>query len=48
MGRRIFEAILFMLHKGMKWRFLPKSFPPESTVHDTSVGGAKEMSFEGC
>jgi transposase len=33
-GRKVFEAILFMLHTGMQWRFLPKSFPPKSTVHD--------------
>lgn len=33
-ARRVFEAILFMLHTGMQWRFLPKSFPPKSTVHD--------------
>ena len=32
--RRVFEAILFMLHTGMQWRFLPRSFPPKSTVHD--------------
>ena len=33
-ARKVFEAILFMLHTGMQWRFLPKSFPPKSTVHD--------------
>lgn len=32
--RKVFEAILFMLHTGIQWRFLPKSFPPKSTVHD--------------
>jgi transposase len=32
--RRVFEAVLFMLHTGVQWRFLPKSFPPKSTVHD--------------
>jgi transposase len=32
--RRVFEAVLFMLHTGIQWRFLPKSFPPKSTVHD--------------
>jgi len=32
--RRVFEAVLFMLHTGMQWRYLPKSFPPKSTVHD--------------
>jgi len=33
-ARKVFEAILFMLHTGIQWRFLPKSFPPKSTVHD--------------
>lgn len=32
--RQVFEAILFMLHTGIQWRFLPRSFPPKSTVHD--------------
>ncbi len=32
--REVFEAILFMLHTGMPWKLLPRSFPPKSTVHD--------------
>lgn len=32
--RAVFEAILFMLHTGMQWKFLPRTFPPKSTVHD--------------
>ena len=32
--RQVFEAILFMLHTGVQWRFLPKSFPAKSTVHN--------------
>jgi transposase len=32
--RRVFEAVLFMLHTGIQWRFLPKSFPAKSTVHN--------------
>src|SRR5271166_1520600 len=32
--QRVFEAVLFMLHTGIPCPFLPKSFPPKSTVHD--------------
>lgn len=32
--RRVFEAVLFLLHTRVQWRFLPRSFPPKSTVHD--------------
>ena len=30
----MFEAILFILHTGIQWEYLPRSFPPKSTVHD--------------
>ena len=33
-AREVFEAILFMLHTGIQWQYLPKTFPPKSTVHD--------------
>lgn len=33
-GRKVLEAILFILHTGIQWEHLPKSFPPKSTVHD--------------
>jgi transposase len=32
--RKIFEALLFVVHTGMQWEHLPRSFPPKSTVHD--------------
>ncbi len=32
--REVFEAILFMLHTGIQWRYMPPGFPPKSTVHD--------------
>ncbi len=32
--RDVFEALLFVLYTGIQWRFLPKTFPPKSTVHD--------------
>ncbi len=33
-ARAVFEAFLFRLHTGMQWKFLPRTFPPQSTVHD--------------
>jgi transposase len=33
-SRSVLEAILFILHTGIQWEHLPKSFPPKSTVHD--------------
>src|SRR5438093_6510278 len=33
-GRAMLEAIFFILHTGIQWEHLPKSFPPKSTVHD--------------
>lgn len=32
--RAVFEAILFVLPTGSQWKFLPRTFPPQSTVHD--------------
>jgi transposase len=43
--RQVFEAVLFMLHTGMQWRFLPRSFPPKSTVHDYLQGWCQKGSF---
>jgi transposase len=33
-SRAVLEAIFFILHTGIQWEYLPKSFPPKSTVHD--------------
>ena len=32
--RTIVEAILYVLDNGVKWRNLPKGFPPKSSVYD--------------
>ena len=32
--RDVFEALLFVLHTGIQWKYLPRTFPPKSTVHD--------------
>jgi putative transposase len=32
--RLVVEAILYVLDDGVKWRNLPKGFPPKSTVYD--------------
>lgn len=32
--RLIIEAILYVLDNGVKWRNLPKGFPPKSSVYD--------------
>ncbi|TLD71492.1 IS5 family transposase [Phragmitibacter flavus] len=32
--RECFEAVLFVLHTGIQWKHLPRTFPPKSTVHD--------------
>jgi transposase len=33
-ARPVFEAVLFILHTGIQWKYLPKTFPPKSTGHD--------------
>jgi transposase len=33
-ARPVFEAVLFILHTGIQWKYLPQTFPPKSTVHD--------------
>ena len=33
--REIFEALLFILHTGIQWKYLPKTFPPKSTAQDS-------------
>ena len=32
--RRVFEALLFVLHTGIQWKHPPQTFLPKSTVHD--------------
>ena len=33
-ARPVFAAVLFILHTGIQWKYLPATFPPKSTVHD--------------
>jgi transposase len=44
-ARSVFEAILFILHTGIQWKFLPKTFPPKSTVHDYLKRWSQSESF---
>ena len=44
-ARDVFEAILFMLHTGMQWKYLPAGFPPKSTVHDYLKKWSQEDRF---
>ena len=44
-ARLVFEAILFILHTGIQWKFLPKTFPPKSTVHDYLKRWSQSESF---
>ena len=30
--RAVVDAVLYVLHTGCQWRYLPKDFPPKSTV----------------
>jgi transposase len=43
--RPIWEAILFVLHTGIQWRYLPRSFPPKSTVHDYLQEWSQRQAF---
>jgi putative transposase len=31
--RRVLDAVFYLLRTGSQWRYLPKEFPPWSTVH---------------
>ena len=37
--RAVMNAVMYSLSTGCQWRYLPKDFPPYSTVHTTSSGG---------
>ena len=37
--RDVVDAILYVLRTGCQWRYLPKDFPPKSTVYGTSRYG---------
>ena len=44
-ARAVFEAILFILHTGIQWKHLPRTFPPKSTVHDYLTLWSGRQSF---
>ena len=35
--RQTFNAVMYLLSTGCQWRYLPKDFPPRSTVHNYFV-----------
>src|SRR6478672_1708649 len=43
--REVFEAILFVLHTGIQWKHLPRTFPPKSTVHDSLKAWSQSDAF---
>lgn len=44
-ARAVFEAMLFILHTGRQWKFLPRTFPPKSTVHDYLTRWSQSEAF---
>lgn len=44
-ARQVFEAILFVLHTGIQWKYPPKAFPPKSTVHDYLMLWVENQAF---
>jgi len=43
--RDCFEAVLFVLHTGIQWKHLPRTFPPKSTVHDYLKSWSADSAF---
>lgn len=43
--REVFEAVLFVLHTGIQWKYLPRTFPPKSTVHDYLQAWSRSDTF---
>ena len=37
--RAVMNGVMYILSTGCQWRYLPKDFPPRSTVHNYSFGG---------
>ena len=38
--RAVMNGVMYILSTGCQWRYLPKDFPPRSTVHNYFVGGS--------
>jgi transposase len=43
--REIFNAILYLNHTGIAWRYLPHDFPPHATVYGYFAAWSKEGIF---
>jgi transposase len=37
--RAVMNGVMYILSTGCQWRYIPKDFPPRSTLHDYSRGG---------
>jgi transposase len=37
--RAVMNGVMYILSTGCQWRYIPKDFPPRSTLHDYLPGG---------
>ena len=43
--RAVMNGVMYILSTGCQWRYLPKDFPPRSTVHNSFGGTATACSI---
>jgi transposase len=36
--RAVMNGVMYILSTGCQWRYIPKDFPPRSTLHDYFTG----------